>query len=512
MFLDTLTSDPRALQLGALTATIAAVGIILFLRNRKFDESLLPPVAKRPWPKAYAYRHFHEWSKEFGPLMTLRKGPSVSDITVIISEYAATVDLLVKQGASTIDRPHWIAANQILSRNARIVTMSSGPNLRKFRKILNNFLSLRAVKSFAPLQMKAAKSMLFNIMDEPERHQWHAGTYAATLILTLTFGKRTPTDYRDPAVEATRRSRDRLFAAMIPGKYMVEKYHWLKHVPFYASDLKEVRKQELFELNEPVDTVRAEVAAGTALPSLTKYMLDNTKEFEITSEDISSVAGAMFGAGSSTTAIGISTAVMAAALFPDKLSKVQEELDSIVGTEHPPTFDHDGMLPQLQAFILEVARWRPVLPGGFPHRVTKDVRWQNYVIPAGAIIQGSHWSICRDPAVFPDGDAFKPERWLDANGKVRKDMESYPYGFGRRICPGQHLANRSLFLTNALLFWTFDIVQTERIDDMAFTDELNPQPLPFNVDFRLRNGHTRAKLESIFKGYGEGMGWDIETR
>jgi hypothetical protein len=38
------------------------------------------------------------------------------------------------EGASTIDRPHWIAANQILSRNARIVTMSSGPNLRKYRK------------------------------------------------------------------------------------------------------------------------------------------------------------------------------------------------------------------------------------------------------------------------------------------------------------------------------------------------------------------------------------------
>jgi len=72
------------------------------------------------------------------------------------------------------------------------------------------------------------------------------------------------------------------------------------------------------------------------------------------------------------------------------------------------------------------------------YSIASSVSWliigpqRNYVIPAGAIIQGSHWSLCRDPAVFPDGDAFKPERWLDANGKIRKDMESYPYGFGRR--------------------------------------------------------------------------------
>ncbi|KAK7445459.1 hypothetical protein VKT23_014878 [Stygiomarasmius scandens] len=504
MFLDVLTSHPRSvLQLEALALITVVAGLIVLIQRRKFDARLLPPSPNRPWPKEFAYRHFHEWMKEFGPLITMRKGPSVSDITVVVGDYAACVELLVKQGASTIDRPHWVAANEILARNTRIVTMSSGPNLRKYRKILNNFLSLRAVKTFAPLQMKSAKAMIFNILEEPERHQWHAGTYAATVILTLTFGKRTPTDYRDPAVEQTRRSRDRLFAAMVPGKYTVEKYHWLKHIPFYASDLQEVRKQELFELNEPVDVVRAEMAAGTAPPSLTKYMLENVKDFDLNTEDIMSLSGAMFGAGSSTTAIGISTAIMAAALFRDKLKTVQKELDSVVGTVHPPTFQHDGMLPQLQAFILEVARWRPVLPAGFPHRVSKEVRWQNYVIPAGAIIQGSHWSLCRDPAVFPDGDAFKPERWLDANGKIRKDMESYPYGFGRRICPGQHLANRSLFLTNALLFWTFDILQTEPIDSMAFTDELNPQPLPFKVDFRLRHGLDRKKLEEVFKGFGD---------
>lgn len=67
------------------------------------------------------------------------------------------------------------------------------------------------------------------------------------------------------------------------------------------------------------------------------------------------------------------------------------------------------MLPQVIAFTLESLRWRPVNVGmlasltdlhhgrlmksqqGIAHRATKDVIWQNYVIPEGATVIGNHW-------------------------------------------------------------------------------------------------------------------------
>jgi cytochrome P450 len=37
------------------------------------------------------------------------------------------------------------------------------------------------------------------------------------------------------------------------------------------------------------------------------------------------------------------------------------------------------------------------------------------------------------------------------------DRDHYSYGGGRRICPGMHVAERSLFIDIARLMWGFDI-------------------------------------------------------
>lgn len=72
----------------------------------------------------------------------------------------------------------------------------------------------------------------------------------------------------------------------------------------------------------------------------------------------------------------------------------------------------------------------------------------DYVIPTGAIVIGNHWfgffhchlacadtcprTVARDPDVFPDPEEFRPNRWLDESGKLREDITSFNFGFGRR--------------------------------------------------------------------------------
>ena len=41
-------------------------------------------------------------------------------------------------------------------------------------------------------------------------------------------------------------------------------------------------------------------------------------------------------------------------------------------------------------------------------------------------------SVGRDPAYFPDPEQFNPQRWLTKEGKIKEEMKSYPFGFGRR--------------------------------------------------------------------------------
>jgi cytochrome P450 len=106
------------------------------------------------------------------------------------------------------------------------------------------------------------------------------------------------------------------------------------------------------------------------------------------------LAGSLFGAGADTTAVAIMVLVMAAACYPKAQEKVQEELDTVVGrdrgvsnvgvylSEHntilnlvvtAPTFDDYNSLPQIEAFMLECLRWRPVTTLGFAHRALTDI-------------------------------------------------------------------------------------------------------------------------------------------
>ncbi|KIK36926.1 hypothetical protein CY34DRAFT_46482, partial [Suillus luteus UH-Slu-Lm8-n1] len=61
----------------------------------------------------------------------------------------------------------------------------------------------------------------------------------------------------------------------------------------------------------------------------------------------------------------------------------------------------------------------------------------------------------RDPEVFPEPHLFNPQRWIDDAGRVRDDFRFFTFGFGRRVCPGQHVANRSIFINTAHIIWAF---------------------------------------------------------
>ena len=67
-------------------------------------------------------------------------------------------------------------------------------------------------------------------------------------------------------------------------------------------------------------------------------------------------------------------------------------------------------------------------------------------------------AILHDPVLYPEPDAFKPERFINPNGSLREDpVLTSAFGFGKRICPGRHLADATLFIAIASLLSVFDI-------------------------------------------------------
>jgi cytochrome P450 len=119
---------------------------------------------------------------------------------------------------------------------------------------------------------------------------------------------------------------------------------------------------------------------------------------------------------------------------PKAMRKAQEELDRVVGKGELPDFSHKDDLPYIDALIKEVIRWSPPLPLSVPKRVTQDDVYRGYFIPEGAIVVENVWGLLRDPNVYPDPEAFNPDRFLK-DGKINPlvfNPEDRAFGAGRR--------------------------------------------------------------------------------
>ncbi|KAG1742501.1 hypothetical protein EDB19DRAFT_2038462 [Suillus lakei] len=87
---------------------------------------------------------------------------------------------------------------------------------------------------------------------------------------------------------------------------------------------------------------------------------------------------------------------------------------------------------------------------------------------------------------------------------MRDDITFFPYGFGHRIFPGQRVANRSIFVNSALVFWAFHVAldDTRPLNDMGYMDGLMLLVQPCTLEFKTRipEQEIRCMLQNYPKG------------
>ncbi|KAK6147118.1 hypothetical protein DH2020_018030 [Rehmannia glutinosa] len=111
----------------------------------------------------------------------------------------------------------------------------------------------------------------------------------------------------------------------------------------------------------------------------------------------------------------------------------------------------------LLATVKEILRLHPAIQMLLPRNAIEDTEFMGYFVPKNTQIFVNAWAIHRDPSVWPDPLAFKPERFLDSDIDFKgQHFDMIPFGSGRRSCLGLTLGHRMVCLSIASLLQTFD--------------------------------------------------------
>jgi cytochrome P450 len=129
-------------------------------------------------------------------------------------------------------------------------------------------------------------------------------------------------------------------------------------------------------------------------------------------------------AGHETTATSVAWALERLVRNPDKLARLQRELDEGEGEEY------------LMAVVNETLRVRPVVPIVI-RMLTAELEVGGYLLPAGTRAVPSLYLTNRNPRVYERPTAFEPERFL---GKNTDTFAWIPFGGGIRRCIGAAFA------------------------------------------------------------------------
>ncbi|KAG8223772.1 hypothetical protein J437_LFUL001492 [Ladona fulva] len=201
--------------------------------------------------------------------------------------------------------------------------------------------------------------------------------------------------------------------------------HYRKRVQTFL--MEEIRKhKESLDSNSPRDFI------DVYLTEMEKQKFNKQSTFE--ERQLVETCLDLFVAGSDSSFSLLVFSILFMVLYPDVQLQVQDEIDRIIGRDRLPSLSDKASLPYVEATMSEILRRSSVAPLGVPHAIlgcSKDVKLQGYILPKDARVILNLYGLHHDPKIWGDPDNFRPERFLDENGKHIKHEALLPFGFGK---------------------------------------------------------------------------------
>ncbi|KAI9275905.1 cytochrome P450 [Phascolomyces articulosus] len=445
-------------------ATTATALIYYWSRSRKNDpfDAFVKPKGRLPYvghllcfDKLPGLK-FDDWHKQYGPVLRVDMGVQK---WILVSDPEIVQHLFVTHGAIASNRPFQLFGGKYYALGKRgIILADQTKKWKHLRTAALSLLSPKMVSQFAPILERESVQLIQELIDLSAASDGEG-------INPVAFLQRTSLNYALQTGFATRvaSSEDPLLHQIIEfieeglviGGVQNDLGGFLPVLKFLDVIL---RRDKMFrkwisEKRDPLIAKLLDIAYNSDQDNLFKRLRDQQQELGLDDEDLLVTAGDVITGATDTSSMSITWIFAILLHHPEICIKIQNEIDTFIQKNNRrPVFADREEFPYLISVQKEALRFKPLGHFTFFHVLEQDIYYKGYLFPKGASVLPTTLTMQYNPDLYPEPTKFKPERFLNntrtmqscANGKL-ENRDHFLFGWGRRTCPGIHLAEVQMF-------------------------------------------------------------------
>lgn len=415
------------------------------------------------------------------------------------------MEMLDKKSRIYSNRPQLVMGGELVGWDQGPALIQFGKRWSEYRRLMAQFLGTRTKieTAYNPLLEKSTHVFLHGLLQSPSMWKEHGYRFAGAIVLQIAYGYRAE-DENDPLVKLVDEAMEQFSEVTAPNAFAVDIFPFLRFVPQWFPGGSWKKKASHYHntlqsmLETPFNWVKKQMVEGTSISCFVSDLLDSVEASREEEQVVKWAAAGIYSGGAETTAAVFETFILAMVLQPEAQSKAQSELDAVLGHCTAPRLSDRPRLPFMEALISEVLRTYTVGPVGLPHVASEVDVHDGYFVPKGTIIFTNNWLFYRDNNTYADPETFRPERFIETAAHAKeKDPNDILFGFGRRACPGVHLADMTMWLlfTSILVFFEISPAIEDGVPVFPsgkFLDGMISHPEPFKCTIRPRKGAEEA--------------------
>nr|AAR87722.1 cytochrome P4501B2 [Cyprinus carpio] len=445
--------------------------------------------------------YFSRMAQKYGDVFQIKLGSR----NVVVLNGDAIKEALIKKGVDFAGRPDF-ASFRFVSHGKSMAFGNYSQWWKLHRKIAHS-----TVRNFSTANIHTKQTFEKHIVCEIgelirlflnktreqqyfEPHRYLVVSVANTMS-AVCFGNRYSFDDEEFQQVVGRNDQ---FTKTVGAGSIVDVMPWLQYFPNPIKTLFDQFKALNKEFNEFIYSKVAE-HRKTLLMSLVRDMTDafivaldkglsGGPGVFLDKEYVPPTIADIFGASQDTLSTALQWIILLIVRYPEVQKRLQEDVDKVADRSRLPTIADQPHLPYVMAFIYEVMRFTSFVPVTIPHSTTTDTSINGYPIPKDTIIFVNQWSLNHDPTKWDQPEVFNPQRFLDEDGALNKDLTTNVliFSMGKRRCIGEDVSKIQLFLFTSLLVHQCRFT-AETTPSMDYVYGLTLKPRSFKVSVTLRD-------------------------